>query len=217
MSEALSAEEAGRQAVIREKLDPQVPPGFEGGALSGLRLRRATPRSGLSRLVGNAAPYWAHVWGGGLALARHLQYHPERVRGRTVLDLGTGGGLVAIASAMLGAATVTGVDNDPWAISAARVNAADNGVDVSFIEGDAATAMLPRVDIVLAGDLFYEARLAKRTLDMLQRLAGEGAEVLVGDPGRATLPVERLVQVARYPVADFGGGSLVAGGVYRLA
>lgn len=217
MSAALFAEDAGRQTVIRERLEPQVPPGLEGGALAGLMLRRATPRSGLSGLVCNAAPYWAHVWGGGLALARHLRAHPDLVRGRTVLDLGTGGGLVAIASAMLGAAAVTGVDNDPWAVSAARVNADDNGVDVSFSEADAATAILPRADIVLAGDLFYEARLAKRTLFLLQRLAGEGAEVLVGDPGRATLPLERLVQVAHYPVADFGGGPMVAGGIYRLA
>src|SRR3990167_8194985 len=68
-----------------------------------IRLHRAGPKSGLSRMAeaddafGN--PYWAHVWGGGLALARHVLDHRDVVACRRVLDLGTGSGLVAGAAA----------------------------------------------------------------------------------------------------------------------
>src|SRR5882762_10730310 len=60
-----------------------------------------------------APPFWAFAWAGGQALARHLLDHPETVAGRTVLDLASGSGLVAIAAAKAGAATVTATDIDP--------------------------------------------------------------------------------------------------------
>ena len=53
----------------------------------------------------------------------------ERVRpGSTVLDLGCGSGILAIAAAKLGATRILALDIDPNAVSAARQNAAANGV-----------------------------------------------------------------------------------------
>src|ERR1700733_9819416 len=43
-------------------------------------------------------PYWAFAWGGGLAIARYLQEHPEAAAGRRVFDLASGSGLCAIAA-----------------------------------------------------------------------------------------------------------------------
>ena len=48
--------------------------------------------------------------------------------GETVLDVGTGSGVLAIAAALLGAETVHGVETDGLACHAARDNAAVNGV-----------------------------------------------------------------------------------------
>src|SRR4051812_26056757 len=75
-------------------------------------------------------PFWAFVWAGGQALARHLLDHPEVVRGKRVLDVATGSGIAAVAAAKAGAARVTAIDLDPAAIRAAQRNAAANGVDV---------------------------------------------------------------------------------------
>jgi predicted nicotinamide N-methyase len=53
---------------------------------------------------------------------------------------------------------------------------------------------------VLVGDMCYERPLAERLTQWLRRLAGGGALVLLGDPGRAYLPGEGLVELARYTV-----------------
>ena len=75
-----------------------------------VRVRKAAPRSGIWRLADVDAafgnPYWAYHWGGGLALARHVLDQLTLVAGRRVLDLGTGSGVVAIAAAKAGAASV---------------------------------------------------------------------------------------------------------------
>jgi predicted nicotinamide N-methyase len=60
------------------------------------------------------SPYWAFPWAGGQALARHVLDHPALVRGRRVLDFATGSGLVAIAAARAGAASVAAADVDPF-------------------------------------------------------------------------------------------------------
>ena len=48
--------------------------------------------------------------------------------GKTLIDFGCGSGVLAVAALKLGAARVVGVDNDPQAIEASRVNAERNGV-----------------------------------------------------------------------------------------
>ena len=58
----------------------------------------------------------------------------------------------------------------------------------------------PDVDMVLAGDCWYDAGLAARVLPWLQRVRDRGIDVLVGDPGRRFLPADELVELATYEV-----------------
>ncbi len=145
-------------------------------------------------------PYWAFAWAGGQALARHVLDHPALVRGRRVLDVGAGSGLVAIAAALAGAAAVTAADIDPFAAAAIALNAAANGVAVRVADADLIAAPPPDVDVMLVGDMCYERPLAERLIAWLARAAAAGALVLIGDPGRAYLPRERLPPIARYAV-----------------
>lgn len=186
-------------AFMRANLPIRAVPG-----LPSLRLHQAGPHSGLSRITRDTPPYWAHLWGGGLALARHLTEHRETVRGRRVLDLGAGSGLVAIAAAKAGARHVLASDSDPDALAAVAVHAALNGVAIDIVPGDLLDGPPPDVDLVAVGDLFYEAALARRVVTFLTRCVEAGIDILVGDPFRTALPYERLRPVTEYEVRDFG-------------
>lgn len=150
-------------------------------------------------------PYWAIPWAGGQALARHVLDHPELVRGLAVADFATGSGLVAIAAVRAGARRVLGLDLDPLAGAALRVNAAENGVAIEFRLGDAIGDPLDGFDVVLAGDIFYDRRLAEHALPWLRSLAARGAVVLAGDPGRIYTPRGGLEPVADYDAPAVAG------------
>ncbi len=145
-----------------------------------------------------------------------LRAHPEAVAGRRVLDLGCGSGLVGIAALKAGAASVLAVDIDPHALGATQLNAEANGVAVETLCADLLDGAPPAVEVVLAGDVFYSRALARRSLPFLQRCRDAGLSVLIGDPGRASLPRTRLTQIAALEVPDFGSLRPTPAGVWQL-
>ena len=144
-------------------------------------------------------PFWAFAWPGGQATARLLLDEPARVAGKRVLDFAAGCGIAAIAAAQSGAARVEAAEIDPLALAAVRLNAALNGVRVETPEGDIVGAA-NRWDVILAGDVCYEAPMTAHILPWLRGLAAAGAEVLLADPGRAYLPREGLEPISRHAV-----------------
>ena len=147
-----------------------------------------------------ALPYWAFAWAGGLAVGRYLRAHPEAVASRRVFDLGSGSGLCAIAALRAGASIATGADIDPLAAAAIELNARANGHRVAVVRRDVLDEEGPDVDVILAGDCWYDARLAERVLPWLQRARARGINILVGAPGRRYLPTDELVELASYDV-----------------
>ena len=107
-------------------------------------------------------PYWAFAWAGGLAIGRYLREHPGTVAERRVVDLGSGSGLCAIAGMKAGASVVIGGDIDPFATAAIEINARSNGHRVTVVRRDLLDEEPPDVEVILAGDCWYEARLAER-------------------------------------------------------
>jgi predicted nicotinamide N-methyase len=144
-------------------------------------------------------PYWAVTWAGGLALSLYLERHPELVRDRAVIDFACGSGLVGLVAGRLGARSVLLAEIDPLARAAATLNAALNGQSPRVAERDLlGEDELPEADVVLAGDVFYAARMSAAVLPWLRAHARAGRLVLVGDPGRAYLPptgLEALYEV----------------------
>lgn len=69
--------------------------------------------------------------------------HRGDLAGRSVLDLGTGTGTLAIGAALLGASEVTGVDRDPGALEVARENARSAGVEVRWELGVLGSDLVP--------------------------------------------------------------------------
>lgn len=145
-------------------------------------------------------PYWAFAWAGGLAIGRYLREHPESVAGRRVFDLASGSGLCAIAALHAGASSVVAADIDPFAATAIDLNARANGGRVTVVRRDVLDEAPPDADVILAGDCWYEPRLAERVLPWLNRAQASGIDVLVGDPGRRHLPTAELVELGVFEV-----------------
>jgi predicted nicotinamide N-methyase len=186
-------------------------------SLPEILIHTAHPASGLWRLsefdsdgVDPPPPYWAYPWAGGAALARHFFDRPETVRGRRVLDLGAGSGVVGIAAAKCGAREVIAAEIDRHAIAALTLNAAANGVAIEAVLEDITGGDAPAVDLIAAGDVFYDRDLAERVTAFLDNCLAAGVEALIGDPGRTYLPHPRLRLLAEYPVRDFGDGKNAA-------
>jgi predicted nicotinamide N-methyase len=149
--------------------------------------------------MGLPPPYWAFAWAGGQALARYILDHEDSFDGRSVIDVGAGSGISAIAAAKVGARRVEASDIDAIAVAAIGLNASANGVTVAATSDDWLNAP-PPADVVLVGDLFYERPLAERVMACVRAAAARGSLVLVGDPRRNYFPTEAFTAVAQYEV-----------------
>lgn len=119
--------------------------------------------------------YWVFCWASGQALANHLLQQPDIVRGKRVLDFGTGSGVVAVAAAMAGAARVVACDIDPLARIAAEANRLLNAVDYT-VAGDW-NDIDEAFDLVIAADVLYD----RENLPLLAQFLARAPEVLVAD------------------------------------
>lgn len=132
--------------------------------------------------------YWSLCWGSGLALAQFILGDPTWVAGKTVVDLGSGSGVVAIAAAMAGADSVIGCDTDPDARLATSTNAELNRVRVEVVE-----SLPTHSDILLMADVLYD----KQNLPLLGIAQTHASEVLVADSRVIELPDPSYREVAQ--------------------
>ena len=152
----------------------------------------------VDRLRALEVPFWCVPWAGGQALARWVLDRPETVRGLRVVDFGAGSGLVGIACARAGAASVRAIDVDPLAEAACLLNAEANDVGIDFTCEDVVDGVID-ADILLAGDVWYEQAAAARFRPWLAGVVRSGVRVVTGDPCRAYVP-DDLVELARLEV-----------------
>lgn len=150
--------------------------------------------------MGLPPPFWAFAWAGGQGLARWLLDNPAEVAGKRVLDLAAGSGLVGIAAMQAGAASVLCADIDPFCEAAVALNAGANGVTTAFTDADLLAKPPPEVDVICAGDVFYEQPMAGRVLAWLALAAARGSRILVGDPLRTYFPKSGFDLLAEYVV-----------------
>jgi predicted nicotinamide N-methyase len=144
---------------------------------------------------GFVEPYWAFAWPGGQALARYVLDNPPTVRGKRVLDFGSGCAIEGIAAALSGASEVLCADIDVRACEAALANAQLNNVTLQVTGADLMGSDLPEIDVVLAGDVFYDRQLAAGALQWLRSLR---VPVYIGDPSRGFVDLSGLRCVATY-------------------
>jgi len=119
--------------------------------------------------------YWAFCWASGQVLAREILKHPERVRGKRVMDFGAGSGVVAIACAMAGAKDVIACDIDPDALDASLYNAQINGVALRTHPD--LFAFEEPIDLLIAADVLYD----RANLPLLDAFLQKAPAVWVAD------------------------------------
>jgi predicted nicotinamide N-methyase len=93
---------------------------------------------------------------------------------------------------------VEATDIDPIAGAAIALNAGANGVTVATQTADVVGTPC-RWDLILCGDVCYEAPMTDHILPWL-RVMAESAQVWLADPGRAYLPQDGLTAFASYTV-----------------
>lgn len=138
----------------------------------------------------NEPAYWMFCWASGLAQARQILSNPELVRGKSVLDFGTGSGVVAIAAAMSGAARVVACDIDPASLDATAANAALNGVHLA-LAGDF-FQLDERFDVLFAADVLYD----RANRDFLPAFLDRASAVWLADSRVKNLQAEHYAQVS---------------------
>ena len=126
--------------------------------------------------------YWSFCWASGQVLAQFILKHPETVKGKTVLDFGSGSGVVAIAAAKAGASKVIACDIDADALDACIANASLNEVQLD-ISNDF-FAFEDQVDIITAADVLYD----RDNLELLDLFTAKCDQVLLADSRVKTLP-----------------------------
>jgi len=124
----------------------------------------------------NEPPFWSFCWSSGQVLARWIMERKEFVKGRAVLDFGTGSGIVAVAAARAGARKVLACDIDPVSLEAVKANAELNQVEIA-VSKDFESAAGEGLDVILAADVLYDADI----FPFVKRFPELASDVLLAD------------------------------------
>ena len=147
------------------------------------------------------APFFAVAWPGAQALARVLCDRTIDVCDRSVVDVGCGSGLAAVAAALQGARHVVAVDADPLALGCARLLALAHGVQIETRSGDACDErVVGCADVVIAGDVVYNADVGVAFAACVRRWKSEGRLVVLADSGRPFFDAAGLPERLRFDV-----------------
>lgn len=146
-------------------------------------------------------PYWAFCWASGQVMARHLLDKPHLVAGKTVIDFGSGSGVVAIAAALAGADESIAVDTDPHALIATSINAALNKCKLTICD-DLASIHVRKSDtgtdksdcIILIADVFYDAE----NIPLLAEFIEHYQDVIIADSRVTPSSLTGMYEEARY-------------------
>lgn len=173
---------------------------------------------------GTWSDYPVHIAGRDLALATLpgvfsgdgldagtalLLEHLPDLTGKRVLDLGCGAGVIGIAAALAGAASVTMADIDLLAVATARENISRTGVtDVSAVASDLYAAIHgQRFDVILCNPPFHAGqRIDMDIADAIVR----GAPAVLDEGGRLLLVANRFLAYDRAMRETFGGVDRIA-------
>lgn len=136
-------------------------------------------------------PYWAELWPSGIALAAAILQDPAIVRGKPVLELGSGVGITA-AIALAAGANLLATDYSPESLLLTRITALRHaGVEPETMQlnwrqpsANLLAAHPSGYPVVLAADVLYERRDIQPLLDLFDRIVAPDGVLWLAEPGR---------------------------------
>ena len=150
------------------------------------------------------------IWEAGIAMAIWVSLHEERLRGRRVLELGSGVGMAGLAASQVSSSDTHVTLSDRDSAQAAellrmlRRNAADNRLEATTRALDwqrcldASFEPLGTFDVVLAADcIYYESDAAALASAVMRHTAPSGTALLMNRVGREGKAVEALLRCLR--------------------
>jgi predicted nicotinamide N-methyase len=144
----------------------------------------------------NEPPFWSFAWSSGQVLAKWIMERKELVNGRSVLDFGTGSGIVAVAAARAGARKVLACDIDPVSLEAVQANAELNQVEIA-VRREFDSAVAEGLDLIVAADVLYDSDL----LPLVKGFPQAASDVILAD--------SRVRDLALDPYRKIGQGQAV--------
>ncbi|GAA6137921.1 50S ribosomal protein L11 methyltransferase [Arenicella sp. 4NH20-0111] len=164
----------------------------------------------------DSPPYWAFCWASGQVMARFLLDNPSLVEGRTVVDFGSGSGVVAIAAAKAGAKRAIALDIDPAALMASKLNASLNGITIETRQRLHNKEINLSSSLLLIADVFYD----RDNIPMLSGFIQDYADVIVADSRVKPSELRGLSEIDRLSsstVPDLGESSdFNSVGIFRV-
>lgn len=127
-------------------------------------------------------PFWAELWPSAIALSRF--FGDADLKGRSLLELGSGVGLVGLAACLQGARVVQ-TDFVPLALEFCRANSARNGLPTERLLADWREFPSDRCyDVICGSDILYEPLLHPHLQRVFETVLSPGGTVFLSDPLR---------------------------------
>lgn len=145
-----------------------------------------TPEEQHDPFAEDLCPYFGILWPASEALSLYLADHPELVKGKTVLELGSGLGLPSLVASHLGG-KVLATDYHPDVEEYFKRNCRHSSIhcDYKRLNWREEGSDIGKFDVVLGSDVLYESKHSREVPLGLLKFVKPGGTIILSDPGRA--------------------------------
>ncbi len=133
-------------------------------------------------------PYFGILWPAAEGLAQFLSNNPALIKGKNILELGSGLGFPSLVASHLGGKVLT-TDYHPDAEEYFLRNCRHSQVVAEYqrLNWRESREDIGQFDIVMGSDVLYESKHPSEVVEGLVRFVKPGGKILLSDPGRAYL------------------------------
>jgi predicted nicotinamide N-methyase len=139
------------------------------------------------------------VWESGIAFSEYIKSHPSLVKGKRILELGSGTGIVGLAAFQSGASHVLLTDI-PQIIPLLKQNASLVAMDSEHLKVqvldwfDFNALDVPPVDMILGADVVYCLQGSHALIQVLHRLSRFSTKIMIAFENRDPIVTDSFLK-----------------------